>query len=186
MAVRGGIDSLRSPCGQPTHCVRGLSNWLRQLSNPGRGFSSPLECNMRKKSSHFRTSSSLNMAVRGGIDSLRSPCGQPTHCVRGLSNWLRQLSNPGRGFSSPLECNMRKKSSHFRTSSSLNMAVRGGFEPPIRCRIHTFQACSFSHSDTSPNCFATKPHGWQRGATIGSWSKTVKKNFNDNYCLLIL
>ncbi len=37
----GGIDSLRSPCGQPTHCVRGLSNWLRQLSNPGRGFSSP-------------------------------------------------------------------------------------------------------------------------------------------------
>src|SRR5699024_7406328 len=79
---------------------------------------------------------------------------------------------------------MRKKSSHFRTSSSLNMAVRGGFEPPIRCRIHTFQACSFSHSDTSPNCFATKPHGWQRGATIGSWSKTVKKNFNDNYCLL--
>ena len=22
----------------------------------------------------------------------------------------------------------------------------------IRCRIHTFQACSFSHSDTSPNC----------------------------------
>ena len=26
----------------------------------------------------------------------------------------------------------------------------------------------------------------QRGATIGSWSKTVKKNFNDNYCLLIL
>ncbi len=43
---------------------------------------------------------------------------------------------------------------HFRTSSSLNMAVRGGFEPPIRCRIHTFQACSFSHSDTSPNCVA--------------------------------
>ncbi len=237
MAVRG-IDSLRSPCGQPTHCVRGLSNWLRQLSNPGRGFSSPSaicekklalsyelffkyggegdrlaslalraahslcswsvqlaapvveprsgllipECNMRKKSSHFRTSSSLNMAVRG-IDSLRSPCGQPTHCVRGLSNWLRQLSNPGRGFSSP-ECNMRKKKK-LRTSFSLNMAVRG-IRTPIRCRIHTFRACSFSHSDTSPNCFAAKPHGWQRGATIGSWSKTVKKNFNDNYCLLIL
>ncbi len=166
---------------------------------------------MRKKSSHFRTSSSLNMAVRGGltrfarpagspltafvvcptgcascrtpvgashppwsalcekklalsyelffkyggeggIDSLRSPCGQPTHCVRGLSNWLRQLSNPGRGFSPP-GVHYAKKSSHFRTSSSLNMAVRGGFEPPIRCRIHTFQACSFSHSDTSPNCF---------------------------------
>ncbi len=30
------------------------------------------------------------------------------------------------------------------------LAVREGFEPSIRCRIHTFQACSFSHSDTSP------------------------------------
>jgi hypothetical protein len=30
------------------------------------------------------------------------------------------------------------------------MAVREGFEPSIRCRIHAFQACSFDHSDTSP------------------------------------
>ena len=28
-------------------------------------------------------------------------------------------------------------------------AERKGFEPSIRCRIHTFQACSFNHSDTS-------------------------------------
>ena len=81
-------------------------------------------------------------------------------------------------------CNIRKKSSYFRTSSSLNMAVRGGFEPPIRCRIHTFQACSFSHSDTSPNCFAARPHRWQRGATIGSWSETVKKNLYRLICLV--
>ena len=168
---------------------------------------------MRKKSSHFRTSSSLNMAVRGGltrfarpagspltafvvcptgcascrtpvgashppwsalcekklalsyelffkyggeggIDSLRSPCGQPAHCVHGLSNWLSPVVDPRSGLLIPPGvCNIRKKSPYFRTSSSLNMAVRGGFEPPIRCRIHTFQACSFSHSDTSPNCF---------------------------------
>jgi hypothetical protein len=31
------------------------------------------------------------------------------------------------------------------------MAESEGFEPSIRCRIHTFQACSFSHSDNSPN-----------------------------------
>ena len=74
---RGGIDSLRSPCGQPTHCVRGLSNCLRQLPNPGRGFSSPLVCNMRKKSSHFRTSSFLNMAVRGGLTRFARPAGSP-------------------------------------------------------------------------------------------------------------
>ena len=114
------------------------------------------------------------MAERGGIDSLRSPCGQPTHCVRGLSNCLRQLSNPGRGFSSPLACNMRKKSSHFRTSSFLNMAVRGGFEPPIRCRIHTFQACSFSHSDTSPN-FLSSIAG--TGANLGKSALKVNKLF---------
>ena len=31
------------------------------------------------------------------------------------------------------------------------MAVRKGFEPLIRDeRIHAFQACSFTHSDTSP------------------------------------
>ena len=196
------------PGGAARSRDRGLSNWLRQLSNPGRGFSSPLECNMRKKSSHFRTSSSLNMAVRGGLTRFArrysahpwaSPLrGQRRRCSKTLPAFLcgqiprrlvicptgcRQLSNPGRVFSSPPQaCNMRKKSPYFRTSSFSNMAVRGGFEPPIRCRIHTFQACSFSHSDTSPNCFAAKPHGWQRGATIGSCAKTVKQIFCFSAC----
>ena len=31
-----------------------------------------------------------------------------------------------------------------------NMAVREGFEPSVPCGTHTFQACSFGHSDTSP------------------------------------
>ncbi len=210
----GGIDSLRSPCGQPAHCVHGLSNWLSPVVDPRSGLLIPPGvCNIRKKSPYFRTSSSLNMAVRGGltrfarpagspltaftvcptgcrqlstpgrgfssprcvqytkkkpvlsyglffkyggeggIDSLRSPCGQPAHCVHGLSNWLSPVVDPRSGLLIPPGvCNIRKKSPYFRTSSSLNMAVRGGFEPPIRCRIHTFQACSFSHSDTSPNC----------------------------------
>jgi hypothetical protein len=35
------------------------------------------------------------------------------------------------------------------------LAEREGFEPSIRYkRIHTFQACSFSHSDTSPESIA--------------------------------
>ncbi len=178
MAVRG-LTRFARPAGSPLTvfvvCPTGCASCRTPV-----GASHPHRCNMRK-SSHFRTSSSLNMAVRGltrfarpagspltvfvvcptgcascrtrsglliptvqyakklalsyelffkyggeGIDSLRSPCGQPTHCVRGLSNWLRQLSNPV-GASHPHECNMRK-SSHFRTSFSLNMAVRG-FEP---------------------------------------------------------
>ena len=35
--------------------------------------------------------------------------------------------------------------------SSRNLAEREGFEPSIRgYRIHTFQACAFNHSATSP------------------------------------
>lgn len=31
------------------------------------------------------------------------------------------------------------------------MADWGGFEPPIRFRMHAFQACALSHSATDPN-----------------------------------
>ena len=47
----------------------------------------------------------------------------------------------------------KKKARTFVRALVSNMAVREGFEPSIRCRIHTFQACSFSHSDTSPFCY---------------------------------
>ncbi len=70
---QGGIDSLRSPCGQPTHCVRGLSNWLRQLSNPGRGFSSPLECNMRKKKLFLLLPEEYGPAFPAIVDCYTSP-----------------------------------------------------------------------------------------------------------------
>ena len=40
-----------------------------------------------------------------------------------------------------------KRYSTYRNSG---MAEREGFEPSIRCRIHTFQACAFDHSATSP------------------------------------
>ena len=31
------------------------------------------------------------------------------------------------------------------------LAEARGFEPPIHCCIHAFQACSFNHSDTLPS-----------------------------------
>ena len=69
--------------GQPAYCVRGLSNWLRQLSNPGRGFSSPPAENIKEKSLYLRTGSHLEYGGEGGIDSLRSPLrGSPlTACA---------------------------------------------------------------------------------------------------------
>ncbi|OXU51476.1 hypothetical protein BME35_04970 [Klebsiella pneumoniae] len=82
--------------------------------------------NIKEKSPCLRTGSHLEYGGEGGIDSLRSPLlgpsmglapAGPTQALfknapgvfvgaarsraRGLSNWLRQLSNPGRGFSSP-------------------------------------------------------------------------------------
>ena len=69
--------------GQPAYCVRGLSNWRCQLSNPGRGFSSPPAENIKEKSPYLRTGSHLEYGGEGGIDSLRSPLrGSPlTACA---------------------------------------------------------------------------------------------------------
>ncbi len=153
MAARGGIDSLRSPCGQPAHCVHGLSNWLSPVVEPRLGLLIPPACAIYEKKPVLSYELFFKYGGEGGIDSLRSPCGQPAHCVHGLSNWLSPVVDSRSGLlSSPRCVQYTKKSPYFCTGFFLNMAVRGGFEPPIRCRIHTFQACSFSHSDTSPNC----------------------------------
>ena len=49
------------------------------------------------------------------------------------------------------------------------MAVREGFEPSKRCRLHTFQACAFDHSATSPYftlSFFVIPYEPQLGARL--------------------
>ncbi len=178
--------------GQPAYCVRGLSNWRCQLSNPGRGFSSPPGgCHMRKKKpvlayelflkyggeggidslrsplrgSPLAGSRSVqlaapvveprsgvlippagatcekkartcvqalisNMAVRGGLTRFARPCGAARSQARSLSNWLRQLSNPGRGFSSPPAENIKEKSLYLRTGSHLEYGGEGGIRTP--------------------------------------------------------
>ncbi|TNV21890.1 hypothetical protein FH968_03125, partial [Buttiauxella sp. B2] len=50
-----------------------------------------------------------------------------------------------------------------------------GFEPSIRCRIHTFQACSFSHSDTSPFCCSCTAG---TGANVGKSAGCVNSLFS--------
>ena len=47
------------------------------------------------------------------------------------------------------------------------LAEREGFEPSIRCRIHTFQACAFSHSATSPKVLSGKLYPRIRVITKG-------------------
>ena len=112
--------------------------------------------------------------------------GQPAYCVRGLSNWLRQLSNPGRGFSSPPVENIKEKSPYFRTGSHLEYGGEGGIRTPDTLPYTHFPGVLLQPLGHLTKLFCRLTSWGQRGATIGSWSKTVKKNFNDNYCLLIL
>jgi hypothetical protein len=59
------------------------------------------------------------------------------------------------------------------------LAEREGFEPSIRYkRIHTFQACSFSHSDTSPesitilsvNAYQARKFIYGKVFALGKWA----------------
>ncbi len=46
------------------------------------------------------------------------------------------------------------------------LAEREGFEPSIRCRIHTFQACAFDHSAISPTYVPTQRMGTEKDKPV--------------------
>ncbi len=172
------------------------------VSNPGRWFSSPLGLGdtYKQKARTSVQALNLNMAVRGGL----TRCARPSGSLLASSSSVQLaapllspslglapsgpeqalfknapgvfVSNPGRWFSSPLGLGdtYKQKARTSVQALNLNMAVRGGFEPPIRCRIHTFQACSFSHSDTSPNCRSSITG---TGANVGKYPFYVNQLF---------
>ena len=117
--------------GQPAYCVRGLSNWLRQLSTPGRGFSSPRTENIKEKSPYFRTSSHLEYGGEGGIDSLRSPLrGSPLTAFAVCPTGCASCRTPVGGSHPPCTENIKEKSPYFRTSSHLEYGGEGGIRTP--------------------------------------------------------
>ncbi len=119
MAVRGGLTRFARPCGAARSQARGLSNWRCQLSNPGRGFSSPPAENIKEKSPYLRTGSHLEYGGEGGIDSLRSPLrGSPLTACAVCPTGVASCRTPVGGSHPPGECHMRKKSPYLRTSSS--------------------------------------------------------------------
>jgi len=61
----------------------------------------PCPEDIKEKSPYFRTSSYLEYGGEGGIDSLRSPCGQPVRCAFSLSNWLSPVVEPRSGILIP-------------------------------------------------------------------------------------
>ena len=138
----GGSKRKRDSVGEHLRCAVNrvkkslaltiLRNVCGQLSNPGRGSHPRWVPHAKKPVLAYELFLKYG---GGGLTRFARPCGQPAYCVRGLSNWLRQLSNPG-GFSSPVE-NIKKRARTFVQALISNMAVRG-IRTPIRCRIHTF------------------------------------------------
>ena len=118
-----------------------------RLARPGR---SPTDPSKRKKPA------TLAFDVLAEREGLIRDC--VTHPY-GASSYRRRLRSLGFAahFSNlriqilPTHHHPKTKKPHKGAFWFLNLAEREGFEPSIPCGIHTFQACSFGHSDTSPN-----------------------------------
>ena len=162
MAVRGGLTRCARPPGRFLAGSSSVQLAGASCRTPVGASHPPGGVQQAKKSPYLRTSSSSNMAVRGGLTRCARPPGRFLAGSSSVQLAGASCRTPVGASHPPGGVQQAKKSPYLRTSSSSNMAVRGGFEPPIRCRIHTFQACSFSHSDTSPYCFAAHL-GWATG-----------------------
>ena len=79
---------------------------LRRIRQTGRGFSSPPGVQYAKKKPVLAYELFLKYGGEAGIDSLRSPCGQPVRCAHSLSNWLRRYS--AHPWASPLRGQRRR------------------------------------------------------------------------------
>ena len=101
MAVRGGLTRFARPAGSLFASLTVCPTGCASCRTPVGGSHPPADVQHAKKKPAFSCELFFKYGGEGGIDSLRSPCGQPVRFAHSLSNWLRQLSNPGRGFSSP-------------------------------------------------------------------------------------
>ena len=95
MAVREGWTRCARPAGSPFTAFIVCPTGCRQVSNPqSRVLIPPGGVLHAKKKPAFSCELFFKYGGEGGIDSLRSPCGQPIHCVHGLSNWLSPVVEP--------------------------------------------------------------------------------------------
>ncbi len=117
------------------------------------------------------------MAVRGGLTRCARPAGSPPRCA-GLSNWLRQLSNPDGGSHHPSRrCNMRKKSLNASSGFLFKYGGERGIRTPDTLPYTHFPGVllqPLGHLTVLYRC--PIPQG-QRGATIGSRQERVKQIF---------
>ena len=122
----------------------------------------------------------------GGLTRFARPAGSPLTAFTVCPTGCRQLSNPGRGFSSPRCVQYTKKKPVLSYELFFKYGGEGGIRTPDTLPYTHFPGVLLQPLGHLTKLFCRLTSWGQRGATIGSWSKTVKKNFNDNYCLLIL
>ncbi len=130
MAVRGGLTRFARPAGSPLTAFTVCPTGCRQLSTPGRGFSSPRCVQYTKKKPVLSYELFFKYGGEGGIDSLRSPCGQPAHCVHGLSNWLSPVVDPRSGLLIPRCVQYTKKKPVLSYELFFKYGGEGGIRTP--------------------------------------------------------
>ncbi len=128
----GGIDSLRSPCGQPVRYAPSLSNWLSPVVEPRSGILiPPAGVQHAKKKPAFSCELFFKYGGEGGIDSLRSPCGQPVRYALSLSNWLSPVVEPRSGILiPPAGVQHAKKKPAFSCELFFKYGGEGGIRTP--------------------------------------------------------
>ena len=96
---------------------------------------------------HSPSNKPVNLVRRSHVGGWTKalPCALPFWLPLVGPNRSRRFVEP-RGFSPSLTAKKKAPERGF-----LYLAVREGFEPSKPFDLHTFQACSFDHSDTSPD-----------------------------------
>ena len=130
--MRGGLTRFARPAGSLFASLSVCPTGCASCRTPvGGSHPPPQSCNMRKKKPAFSCELFFKYGGEGGIDSLRSPCGQPVRYALSLSNWLPPVVEPQSGvLIPPFSENIKEKSPYFRTSSHLKYGGEGGIRTP--------------------------------------------------------
>ncbi len=117
--------------GQPARGLAVCPTGVASCRTPvGGSLPPPVGATCEKKARTCVQALISNMAVRGGLTRFARPCGAARSRARGLSNWLRQLSNPGRGVSSPPWVPHAKKKPVLAYELFLEYGGEGGIRTP--------------------------------------------------------
>ncbi len=130
MAVRGGLTRFARPAGSPLTAFVVCPTGCASCRTPVGASHPPGVCNIRKKSPYFRTSSSLNMAVRGGLTRFARPAGSPLTVFVVCPTGCASCRTPVGASHPPLECNMRKKKLALSYELFFKYGGEGGIRTP--------------------------------------------------------